>query len=61
MESSEEGGEEDPRRRFHILEELGKGSCGVVYKARCAKTQELVAVKIIPLAQSVCIDCTRES
>jgi serine/threonine protein kinase len=41
------------RSRFTILEELGKGSCGVVYKARDAKTQELVAVKVLPLTESV--------
>jgi len=39
--------------RFILLEELGKGSCGVVYKARDVETQELVAVKVLPLTQSV--------
>jgi serine/threonine protein kinase len=39
--------------RFMLLEELGKGSCGVVYKARDVETQELVAVKVLSLTQSV--------
>ncbi|KAK3266741.1 Serine/threonine-protein kinase sik1 [Cymbomonas tetramitiformis] len=44
--------EDDPRDHYEFLEEIGKGSCGVVYKARCRKTSELVAVKILPLSEA---------
>ncbi|KAK3236868.1 hypothetical protein CYMTET_53016 [Cymbomonas tetramitiformis] len=40
----------DPRALFEILEEIGKGSCGVVFKARDKKTSELVAIKILSIS-----------
>lgn len=41
---------EDPRRRYDLLERLGKGSYGSVFKAIDTVTSEVVAIKIIPLS-----------
>ena len=40
--------DDDPEDRFELLEEVGRGSYGVVFAARDAATGGLVAVKIIP-------------
>ncbi|KAJ7515528.1 hypothetical protein O6H91_22G016800 [Diphasiastrum complanatum] len=42
---------EDPSLKYELLNELGKGSYGAVYKARDLKTSELVAIKVISLSQ----------
>uniref|UniRef100_A0A1D1Y7W8 non-specific serine/threonine protein kinase n=1 Tax=Anthurium amnicola TaxID=1678845 RepID=A0A1D1Y7W8_9ARAE len=42
---------EDPSTKYDLLHELGKGSYGVVYKARDVKTSELVAIKLISLSE----------
>ncbi|KAF3972962.1 hypothetical protein CMV_003576 [Castanea mollissima] len=42
---------EDPSTKYELLNELGKGSYGVVYKARDIRTSELVAVKVISLSE----------
>ncbi|KAF5752042.1 serine/threonine-protein kinase 4 B isoform X2 [Tripterygium wilfordii] len=42
---------EDPTTKYELLNELGKGSYGSVYKARDIRTSEMVAVKIIPLCE----------
>ncbi|GAB4829044.1 hypothetical protein Ancab_018703 [Ancistrocladus abbreviatus] len=42
---------EDPSTKYELLNELGKGSYGAVYKARDIKTSELVAVKVISLVE----------
>ncbi|KAL5553605.1 hypothetical protein UlMin_041006 [Ulmus minor] len=42
---------EDPTLKYELLNELGKGSYGAVYKARDIKTSELVAVKVISLTE----------
>jgi len=42
---------EDPSLKYELLNELGKGSYGAVYKARDLRTSELVAVKVISLAE----------
>ncbi|KAF7827962.1 serine/threonine-protein kinase dst1 isoform X1 [Senna tora] len=42
---------EDPTNKYELLNELGKGSYGSVYKARDLKTSELVAIKIISLSE----------
>ncbi|VVA24142.1 PREDICTED: serine/threonine-kinase [Prunus dulcis] len=42
---------EDPTVKYELLNELGKGSYGAVYKARDIKTSELVAIKVISLSQ----------
>ncbi|KAM1082197.1 hypothetical protein ACFX13_021230 [Malus domestica] len=42
---------EDPTVKYELLNELGKGSYGEVYKARDIKTSELVAIKVISLSQ----------
>ncbi|XP_009356427.2 serine/threonine-protein kinase dst1 [Pyrus x bretschneideri] len=42
---------EDPTVKYDLLNELGKGSYGAVYKARDIKTSELVAIKVISLSQ----------
>uniref|UniRef100_A0A7N0TRZ3 non-specific serine/threonine protein kinase n=1 Tax=Kalanchoe fedtschenkoi TaxID=63787 RepID=A0A7N0TRZ3_KALFE len=42
---------EDPHTKYELLNELGKGSYGSVYKARDLKTSELVAIKVISLSE----------
>ncbi|XP_042501099.1 serine/threonine-protein kinase pakC-like [Macadamia integrifolia] len=42
---------EDPSSKYELLNELGKGSYGAVYKARDLKTSELVAIKVISLSE----------
>ncbi|CAK9325837.1 unnamed protein product [Citrullus colocynthis] len=42
---------EDPHSKYELLNELGKGSYGAVYKARDIKTSELVAIKVISLCE----------
>ncbi|KAK6931352.1 Protein kinase domain, partial [Dillenia turbinata] len=42
---------EDPTTKYDLLNELGKGSYGAVYKARDIKTSELVAIKVISLCE----------
>ena len=41
----------DPNLDFQILETIGKGAFGTVYKAEQRETQQLVAVKRISLAE----------
>ncbi|XVE85727.1 hypothetical protein DITRI_Ditri17bG0114100 [Diplodiscus trichospermus] len=42
---------EDPSTKYELLNELGKGSYGAVYKARDIRTSELVAIKVISLTE----------
>ncbi|KAG2706930.1 hypothetical protein I3760_05G125400 [Carya illinoinensis] len=42
---------EDPTTKYELLNELGKGSYGAVYKARDIRTSELVAIKVISLCE----------
>eukprot|EP00252_Welwitschia_mirabilis_P020642 TRINITY_DN5098_c0_g1_i1.p1 TRINITY_DN5098_c0_g1~~TRINITY_DN5098_c0_g1_i1.p1 ORF type:complete len:845 (-),score=180.37 TRINITY_DN5098_c0_g1_i1:386-2920(-) len=42
---------EDPSTKYELLNELGKGSYGAVYKARDLRTSELVAIKMISLSE----------
>ncbi|XP_015895182.3 serine/threonine-protein kinase 1 isoform X2 [Ziziphus jujuba] len=42
---------EDPTIKYELLNELGKGSYGAVYKARDKLTSELVAIKVISLSE----------
>ncbi|KOM45858.1 hypothetical protein LR48_Vigan06g116400 [Vigna angularis] len=42
---------EDPTIKYELLNELGKGSYGAVYKARDLKTSEMVAIKVISLSE----------
>ncbi|XP_050237052.1 serine/threonine-protein kinase 1 [Mercurialis annua] len=42
---------EDPTTKYELLNELGKGSYGAVYKARDLRTSELVAIKVISLTE----------
>ncbi|DBA81690.1 hypothetical protein WJX77_002971 [Trebouxia sp. C0004] len=41
--------DEDPATKFDLLIQLGRGSYGSVYKAQVRGSQEVVAVKVIPL------------
>ncbi|KAL2636206.1 hypothetical protein R1flu_007685 [Riccia fluitans] len=43
--------QEDPSLKYDLLNELGKGSYGAVYKARDLRTSELVAIKVISLCE----------
>ncbi|GFZ10924.1 protein kinase superfamily protein [Actinidia rufa] len=42
---------EDPSTKYELLNELGKGSYGAVYKARDIRTSEMVAIKVISLSE----------
>ncbi|XVF03177.1 hypothetical protein REPUB_Repub04eG0238600 [Reevesia pubescens] len=42
---------EDPSTKYELLNELGKGSYGAVYKAREIITLKLVAIKVISLTE----------
>ncbi|XP_061355650.1 serine/threonine-protein kinase 1 isoform X2 [Gastrolobium bilobum] len=42
---------EDPTTKYELLNELGKGSYGAVYKARDFRTSEMVAIKVISLSE----------
>jgi serine/threonine protein kinase len=41
--------EEDPEDLFELLEQLGEGSFGQVFKALHKETGNIVAVKILPV------------
>jgi hypothetical protein len=55
------GVEADVADRFELLELLGKGSYGSVYKGRARDTGELFAIKVIPLAEGVRACCGRHT
>ncbi|XP_024545047.1 serine/threonine-protein kinase 4 [Selaginella moellendorffii] len=42
---------EDPSLKYDLLNQLGKGSYGAVYKARDRRTSEFVAIKVISLTE----------
>jgi len=41
--------DEDPTKTYELIHRIGKGSYGIVYKARNKQTSEIVAIKIIQL------------
>ncbi len=53
--------DDDPEEEFEIIEPLGDGSFGFVFKAFHKKSGKILAVKIIPLANFDNIDsCIKE-
>lgn len=50
---------EDPTTLFDLKERLGKGSFGSVYRAVTRRTGEVVAIKIIPVADDESIEDVR--
>lgn len=50
---------EDPTTLFDLKERLGKGSFGSVYRAVTKRTGEVVAIKIIPVADDESIEDVR--
>ena len=52
-EAAAPGGEAGVDDAFELLEILGKGSYGSVYKGRARASGELFAIKVIPLAEGV--------
>ena len=45
--------EEDPEELFELLDQLGEGSYGQVFKALHKETGNIVAVKILPVTQDL--------
>ena len=43
----------DPSKKFEILEKLGEGSYGAVYKAKDRETEALAAIKIVPVEKEL--------
>jgi hypothetical protein len=52
-EAAAPGADVDANDAFELLEILGKGSYGSVYKGRARASGELFAIKVIPLAEGV--------
>ena len=46
---SHSSGTYDPRMRFDCLGTIGRGSYGSVFRARDHDSQELVAIKVVPM------------
>ena len=43
---------DNPTLKFELLHQLGQGSCGTVYRSVHNETNEIYAVKVIPLSKS---------
>jgi serine/threonine-protein kinase 24/25/MST4 len=51
---------DDPSKIFEILEKIGEGSFGVVYRAKDLRDGEIVALKIVPIDGAGVEDLVRE-
>lgn len=45
--------DDDPEQYYELIEKVGVGAYGVVYKAMNKKTEQLVAIKIVPIQGQV--------
>eukprot|EP00941_MAST-03F_sp_MAST-3F-sp1_P003882 g3882.t1 len=53
MATLKKGAQFDPKLRFELLEQLGEGSYGAVYKAHDNQTGDTVAVKVVPVEKEL--------
>ena len=47
------GSEGDPEEHFMMLEQLGEGNYGQVYKACHKKSGHIVAIKVVPISSDI--------
>lgn len=47
------GSDGDPEEHFMMLEQLGEGNYGQVYKACHKKSGHIVAVKVVPISSDI--------
>jgi serine/threonine protein kinase len=47
------GSEADPEESFVVLEQLGEGNYGQVYKAYHKESGKIVAIKVVPISSDI--------